>query len=93
MLYLVTLKSFRPFGPKAPTMFDSASTIAGVAVIVLSLGIAAGTSPLGRRQLRQLDGNKVRDERYIKLSAYLLMAAVALGGIAATIAISGLFST
>lgn len=74
-------------------MLDPAPTIAAIAVTTLLLAVAAGASPLGRRQLRQLDGATVHDERYIKLSAYLLMAAVALGGVAAIIAIAGLFST
>lgn len=71
----------------------TARILAGIAVISLILAMAAGISPLGRQQLRRLDGTGAVDDRYLQMAACLLMAAVGLGGIAALLAITGWFAT
>jgi len=73
-------------------MLEVARIVAGIALIPLILAMAAGISPLGRRQLRRLNGTAAVDDRYLKVAAYLLMAAVGLSCVAAILAISGFFT-
>lgn len=60
-------------------------------MILLILAIAAAISPLGRRQIRQLDGAAAADDRYLQMAAYLLMTAVGLSAVAAFLAVTGWF--
>ena len=71
-----------------PTMLELARILAGIAAISLILAIAAGIGPLGRQQLRRLNGSTTVDDRFLQIAAYLLMAAVGLSGIAAVLAIA-----
>ena len=73
-------------------MLEAASIVAGISAIPLMLAMAAGFSPLGRRQLRRLNGRTAVDDRYLKMAVYLLLAAVGLSCVAAFLAISGLFA-
>jgi hypothetical protein len=75
-----------------PTMLEIARIVAGIALIPLILAVAAGLSPLGRQQLRRLNGTAAVDDRYLKVAAYLLVAAVCLSCVAAFLAISGFFT-
>jgi len=75
-----------------PTMLEVARILAGISAISLILAIAAGIGPLGRRQVRRLNGSAAVDDRYLLMAAYLLLAAVGLSGIAAVLAISGFFT-
>ena len=75
-----------------PTMLEVARILAGISAISLILAIAAGIGPLGRQQVRRLNGSAAVDDRYLKMAAYLLMAAVGLSGIAAVLAISDFFT-
>ena len=72
-------------------MLEVASILAGISAIVLILAMAAGLSPLGRHQLRRLNRTAAADDRFLKIAAYLLMAAVGLSCIAALLVISVLF--
>ena len=72
-------------------MFEVASIVAGISAILLILAMAAGLSPLGRHQLRRLNRTAAVHDHFLKMAVYLLMAAVGLSGIAALLAISGLF--
>ena len=74
-------------------MLDFARIVAGISLIPLILAMAAGISPLGRQQLRRLNGSAATDDRYLRMATYLLMAAVGLSCVAAFLAISGLFTT
>ena len=76
-----------------PTMLDFARIVAGISLIPLILAVAAGISPLGRQQLRRLNGSAAADDRYLRMAVYLLMAAVSLSCVAAFLAIWGLFTT
>jgi hypothetical protein len=69
-------------------MLELSHILAGISVISLILAIAAAVSPLGRLQIRQLDGAVASDDRYLRMAAYLLMTAVGLSGIAALMAVS-----
>ena len=73
-------------------MLEVARIVAGIALILLILAMAAGLSPLGRQQLRRLNGSAAVDDRYLKVAAYLLMAAVALSCVAAFLAVSAFFT-
>ncbi len=73
-------------------MLETADVIAGISVISLALAIGAAVSPLGRRQLRRLDGTTAANDRYLQMATYLLMAAVGLGAIAAGMAIAELLA-
>ena len=73
-------------------MLEVARILAGISAISLILAIAAGIGPLGRRQVRRLNGSAAVDDRYLLMAAYLLLAAVGLSGIAAVLAISGFFT-
>ena len=73
-------------------MLEVARIVAGIALILLILAMAAGLSPLGRQQLRRLNGFAAVDDRYLKVAAYLLMAAVALSCVAAFLAVSAFFT-
>lgn len=73
-------------------MLEVARILAGISAISLILAIAAGIGPLGRQQVRRLNGSAAVDDRYLQMAAYLLMAAVGLSGIAAVLAISGFFT-
>ncbi len=75
-----------------PTMLEVARILAGISAISLILAIAAGIGPLGRQQVRRLNGSAAVDDRYLLMAAYLLLAAVGLSGIAAVLAISGFFT-
>jgi hypothetical protein len=77
---------------KAATMLEAAYIIAGIAVVSLVLAIAAAVSPLGRRQLRRLDGTVTAKDRYLQMATYLLMAAVGLSMIAAGMAVAELLA-
>ena len=69
-------------------MLEVARIVAGIALILLILAMAAGLSPLGRQQLRRLNGSTAIDDRFLQMAAYLLMVAVGLSGIAAVLAIT-----
>ena len=71
-----------------PTMLEVARILAGISAISLILAIAAGIGPLGRQQLRRLNGSTAVDDRFFQMAAYLLMTAVGLSGIAAVLAIT-----
>jgi hypothetical protein len=73
-------------------MIEVARIVAGIALVPLILAMAAGLSPLGRRQLRRLNGISAVDDRYLKAAAYLLMTAVGLSCVAAFLAISIFFT-
>ena len=73
-------------------MIEGARIVAGIALVPLILAMAAGLSPLGRQQLRRLNGTAAVDDRYLKAAAYLLMIAVGLGFVAAFLAISVFFT-
>ena len=75
-----------------PTMLEIARIVAGIALIPLILAMAAGVSPLGRQQFRRLNGAAAVDDRFLKVAAYLLIAAVGLSCLAAFLAISGFFT-
>lgn len=70
-------------------MLELTHILAGISVISLILAIAAGVSPLGRLQIRQLDGAAAADDRYLQMAAYLLMTAVGLSGAAALLVVAG----
>lgn len=70
-------------------MPEVAHIFAGVSLISLVLAIGVAMSPLGRLQIRQLDGAAAADDRYLQVAAYLLMTAVGVAGIAAILAVSG----
>jgi len=71
-----------------PTMLEIARILAGISAISLVLAIAVGIGPLGRQQLRRLNGSTAIDDRFLQMAAYLLMVAVGLSGIAAVLAIT-----
>lgn len=75
-------------------MIESARIVAGIALVPLVLAMVAGLSPLGRQQLRRLNGAGAAavDDRYLKAAAYLLMTAVGLSCVAAFLAISVFFT-
>lgn len=73
-------------------MLEVARILAGIAAISLFWAIAAAISPSGRQQLRRLDDTAAVDGRYLQIAAYLLMAAVGLGAVAASLAIAGWFA-
>ena len=73
-------------------MIEGARIVAGIALVPLILAMAAGLSPLGRQQLRRLNGTAAVDDRYLKAAAYLLMTAVGLGFVAAFLAICVFFT-
>ena len=75
-----------------PTMLEIARILAGISVISLILAIAAAMSPSGRQQLRRLDSTAATDDRYLQMTACLLMAAVGLSAVAAVLAITGWFA-
>ena len=70
-------------------MLELTHILAGISVISLILAIAAAVSPLGRLQIRQLDGPAAADDRYLQMAAYLLMTAVGLSGAAALLVVAG----
>ena len=72
-------------------MLELTHILAGISVISLILAIAAAVSPLGRLQIRQLDGAAAADDRYLQMAAYLLMMAVGLSGAAALLVVAGWF--
>lgn len=72
-------------------MLELTRILAGIAVISLILAIAAAVSPLGRLQIRQLDGAAAADDRHLQMAAYLLMMAVGLSGAAALLVVAGWF--
>jgi hypothetical protein len=72
-------------------MLETTYILAGASVICLMLAIAAAISPLGRLQIRQLDGAAATDDRLLQMAAYLLMTAVALSGGAALLTVAAWF--
>jgi hypothetical protein len=72
-------------------MLETTYILAGASVISLMLAIAAAISPLGRLQIRQLDGAAATDDRFLQMAAYLLMTAVALSGAAALLTVAAWF--
>ena len=72
-------------------MLELTQILASVSVLSLILAIAAALSPLGRRQLRQLDGASAADDRYLQMAAYLLMTAVGLSSAAVLLVVAGWF--
>ena len=72
-------------------MFEVTRILAGVSVILLILAIAAVTSPLGRLQIRQLNGAAPAGDRFLQMAAYLLMTAVGLSGAAALLTVAAWF--
>ena len=70
-------------------MLELTHILAGISVISLIIAIAAAVSPLGRLQIRQLDGAAAADDRYLQMAAYLLMTAVGLSGAAALLVVAG----
>jgi hypothetical protein len=69
-------------------MLEIARIVSGIALIPLILAMAAGVSPLGRRQLGRLNGTAAVDDRFLKVAAYLLLAAVGLSCVAAFLAMT-----
>jgi hypothetical protein len=69
-------------------MLEIARIVSGIALIPLILAMAAGVSPLGRRQLSRLNGTAAVDDRFLKVAAYLLLAAVGLSCVAAFLAMT-----
>ena len=72
-------------------MLEVTQILAGISVALLILAIAAAISPLGRFQIRQLDGAAAVGRRHLQMAACLLMAAVCLSGVAALLAIAAGF--
>ena len=70
-------------------MLEASRTLAGVSAAFLAIAVAAGFSPLGRRQLRKLGRGAVAEVGYLQISAYLLLAAVGLSTVAAALAFAG----
>ena len=69
-------------------MLEVTRILAGVSVILLILAIAAVMSPLGRLQIRQLNGAAAADDRFLQTAAYLLMTAVGLSGAAVLLTVA-----
>ena len=72
-------------------MLELTHILAGIAVILLILAIAAAVSPLGRLQIRQLDSTAAADDRHLQMAAYLLLTAVGFSGAAALLVVAGWF--
>ena len=70
-------------------MLEVARILAGISTVSLIVALAAAISPLGRLQIRQLDGAAAADNRHLQKAAYLLMTAVGLSGAAAFLAVTG----
>ena len=73
-------------------MLETAYVLAGVALVSLILAVAVAVSPVGRLQLRRLSGASTPAGRHLLTASHLLMAAVALSGIAALLAITAFFA-
>jgi hypothetical protein len=73
-------------------MLETARILAGISAIALFWAIAAAISPSGRQQLRRLDDTTAVDGRHLQIAAYLLMAALGLSAVAASLAIAGWFA-
>jgi hypothetical protein len=69
-------------------MLEIARILAGISLISLILVITAAMSPSGREQLRRLDGTAATNDRYLQMTAYLLMATVGLSAVAAVLALT-----
>lgn len=72
-------------------MLELTHLLAGISVISLILAVAAAVSPLGRRQIAQLDGAAAADDRQLQMAAYLLMTAVGLSSAAVLLTVAGWF--
>ena len=70
-------------------MLELTHILVAVSVVSLILAIAAAISPLGRLQIRQLNGAAAADNRHLQMAAYLLMTAVGFSGLAAFLAVTG----
>ena len=74
-------------------MLEAARILAGVAVILLIVAVAAWANPLGRPQLRRPNGSTVANGGNLQIAALLLLAAVGMSAVAAILAIAGWFAT
>lgn len=70
------------------TMLEASRTLAGVSMAFLAIAIAAGLSPLGRKQFKRLGGRAVAKVGYLQIAAFLLLAAVGLSAVAAVLALA-----
>jgi hypothetical protein len=67
--------------------------ILGVSVILLIVSFAAWVRPLGASQLQLLNGSEAANAGKHQFAALLLLGAVGLSAVAATLAITGWFAT
>ncbi len=74
-------------------MLEVARILASVAVILLTVAIAAWANRLRRPSLRRLNGSAVANGGNLQIAALLLLAAVGLSAVAAVLAIAGWFAT
>ena len=74
-------------------MLEAARILASFSVILLILAFVAWTNPWGRTQVRRLNGRAASAVDYTQIAAVLLLTAVGLSGVAATLAIAGWFTT
>ncbi len=73
-------------------MLEVAYILAGIAVILLAMAIAAWATPLGRPTTRRLNGSAVAKDGHLQTAALLLMAAVGSSAVAAVLAVAEWFA-
>ena len=73
-------------------MLEAGRILAGGSVLLLITALAAWANPLGRPQLRQINGSAANVGNP-EVAALLLFAAVGLSAVAAILAIAGWFAT
>jgi len=73
-------------------MLEAARVLAGVAVILLIVAIAAWANHLGPPQLRRPNDSAVTNSGNLQIAALLLLAAVGISAVAAILAIAGWFA-
>jgi hypothetical protein len=61
-------------------------------VLLLIAAFAAWANPLGRSQLRRLNGSAVANSGNLQMAALMLLTAVGLSAVAAVLAIAGWFA-
>lgn len=71
-------------------MLEAARILASVSVLVLVVALAAWANPLGRPQLRRIDGTAANEDN-LEVAALLLLVGVGLSAVAAFLAIAGWF--
>lgn len=74
-------------------MLEAARMLAGFSVALLVVAFAAWANPLGRAQLRRLNGRTTSNVDYPQIAAVLLFTAVGSSAVAAILAIAGWFTT